>query len=339
MIKLRLPAALLLFTLFLSAIGAAEFTDGPIKLVLWEENGRFSLYLKNSGARYDPVFTDQDPRTSFLAVIVNDHSYKLGDTASFKIRLGADSYKPSLIFESPFLLVTEEFSFLQTSGSTETDGISITITVENKVSQESMVGLRCLLDTSLGEYRPGAPFSIDAKPINSETLIEKGASLGYWVSGNDTLSLTGSISGDSIHFANWKRLNEVPWKAPYAPGRNFNSPPYSVGDSAVCYYFEPKALNQNETRVASFTLTAGKAGALPPPLPEIPAPAPEPVVPAPILSPEDQRDRDLALIRQLIGRIDGYMISGAATEEELSAMEYTLNQLMAKYGMEPRAPR
>ncbi|AEF82293.1 hypothetical protein TREAZ_0529 [Leadbettera azotonutricia ZAS-9] len=343
-----------LFAFFLPRLGAVEYTDGSVKLVLWEDNGRFSLYAKNAHSQYVPFFTDQDPRTSFLAVMVNDHSYKLGDTSSFKIRLGGDSRKPSLVFESSFLLVTEEFSFIQTSDAGEANGVSITITIENKVNQQSMVGLRYLLDTSLGEYRSGPPFAINAKAINSETLIEKGASTGYWVSENDTLSLTGSLSGDSIHFANWKRLNDVPWKTPYAQGRNFNSPPYSVGDSAVCYYFEPKAISRGETRTVSFTLAAGRSGGfpvqtaeVPPPAPEtsetpetpaaVPTAIPEPVVivPAPVLSPEDQKDRDLALIRQLIGRIDGYMISGAATEEELSAMEYTLGQLMAKYGMEP----
>jgi hypothetical protein len=329
MIRFRFFALLLGF--FLPALNAAEYSEGSVKLALIEGSGRFSLYASSagSGTGYEPLFTDQDPRTSFLSVMVNDRSYKLGDTSTFKIRLGTDPDRPSLIFESPFLLVTEEFTFIKTEGSQDINGISLTITLENR-GDPLTLGAKLLLDTSLGEGGGQPPFAVPGRSIASETLIEKGSREDWWFSGSSGLFLMGSISNsagdgpDSVHFANWKRLNDVPWKAPYAAGRNFNAPPYSVGDSAVCYYFEPRLLAGKERRSFTVTLAAWRGLTLPP-------------VTAnnPLGTTEDERQQDLVLIRRLIARIDDYLTAGGASEEELVSMEQTLRRLMNKYGFSP----
>ncbi|MDR1567052.1 MAG: hypothetical protein LBS48_07205 [Treponema sp.] len=332
MIRFRFFRMVLLLGFFLPALNAAEYSEGSVKLALMEGSGRFSLYASNAGSRtgYEPLFADQDLRTSFLSVMVNDRSYKLGDTSTFKIRLGTDPDRPSLIFESPFLLVTEEFSFIKTEGSQDTNGVSLTITLENR-GDPSALGARLLLDTSLGEGGRQPPFTTSGRSIESETLIEKGSPESWWFSGGSGLFLMGSIFNsagdgpDSVHFANWKRLNDVPWKAPYAAGRNFNAPPYSVGDSAVCYYFEPRLLARRERRSFTVTLAAWRG----PALPQVTAIGPSDAVQG------DERQQDLALIRQLIATIDGCLAAGGASEEELASMEQTLRRLMNKYGFSP----
>ncbi|MDR2618930.1 MAG: hypothetical protein LBC62_08680 [Treponema sp.] len=330
MIRFRFFALFLGF--FLPALNAAEYPAGSVKLALMEGSGRFSLYVSSADSRtgYEPLFTDQDPRTSFLSVMVNDRSYKLGDTSTFRIRLGTDPDRPSLIFESPFLLVTEEFTFIKTEGSQDINGVSLTITLENR-GDPSALGARLLLDTSLGEGGREPPFATSRRSIGSETLIEKGSQEAWWFSGASGLFLMGSISSsagdgpDSVHFANWKRLNDVPWKAPYAAGRNFNAPPYSVGDSAVCYYFEPRLLARRERRSFTVTLAAWRGLTFP----QVTAAGPSDAARG------DERQQDLALIRQLIARIDNYLASGGASEEELVSMEQTLRRLMDKYGFSP----
>jgi hypothetical protein len=322
--RIWLPLFLVFFPVF---AGAVEFTDGSIKLVLHNETGRFSFYALNSRGRYEALFADKDPRTSFLSLLVNDHTYKLGDTSAFRTRFRADPSKPALVFESAFLLVTEEFSFIKTAGTGETNGIAVKITLENRSVQRSRVGARFLLDTDLGETYSQAPFSTDARSINSEIVVEKGSSDKWWISRNDDQqSLMGSMfSGgsfgdepDSLYFANWKRLNDVSWKIAYQQGRNFNLPPYSVGDSAVCYYFEPRSLEQGESCSFTILLAAGNEGGL------INAKAGESSGPG--------GETDLEIIRRLIAQIDGYISSGIVTEEAISAMEATLNQVMERSG-------
>jgi hypothetical protein len=322
---------------------ALDLSNGRLKLTIHENTGRFSLYYLSdiTQDRYTPLFVDQDPRTSFLAVIVNDRVYRMGEASAFRTRLGGTAASPAIIFESSFLSVTQEFAFIRTAGSSLSNGVRMNIRVVNRGEQQARVGLRFLLDTSLGEGGSPAPFATDLRSLNSETLVEKNAPDRYWVSRNDRVSLMGSISAgvaeapDLVHFGNWKRFNDTPWKVPYSAGRNFNYLPYSVGDSAVCYYFDPLPLTRGESRSVSIMLasedergfaaadTTGENE-----LSRILADSDE------LLSREDNRQTDAAALRDIISRIDGYLSSGLpVSDEELAAIELVITRLKARYGI------
>ncbi|MDR2028881.1 MAG: hypothetical protein LBP93_05015, partial [Treponema sp.] len=151
-----LPMALLLYVLGISGPEAAEFNDGRIRLVLHERSGRFSLYYMTDivKEKYEPFFVDQDPRTSSLSLIVNDRTYRLGEASAFRVSIDSTvPSRPAIVFESSFLLVSQEFSFIRSSTAALSGGILMTIRIENKNEQELAVGLRFLLDTYLGERR------------------------------------------------------------------------------------------------------------------------------------------------------------------------------------------
>jgi hypothetical protein len=332
----------LFFLLIVSSVGAAEFVEGRIRLVLNENTGRFSLYYMADIAReeYVPFFVDRDPRTSFLAIQVNDRNYRLGDSSAFKTSLGGSGTNPFLVFESPALRITEDFSFVKTSGSYLTNGVKITITITNKGRQQIQAGLRFLIDTNLGE--DGIHFSTDKREIRSEALINPASEDAFWISGNSSLSLMGSVSGegitmpDLVHFANWKRLNDVSWKTPFYQGRNFNLLPYSIGDSAVCYYYEPLAVNAGEARIITLVLASkdesGFSGNFAEEsdemsrLVEISARKETPS--------NDTMQADIVILRDLAARLDEHIKSGASvSEEELATIELVISRLKAKYGL------
>jgi hypothetical protein len=341
--------ALLLAPLLPPGLSAAEYTNGGIRLVLHESTGRFSLYYLTdpSAARYEPFFVDQDPRTSFLTVIIDDKTYRLGETSAFRFRSGGTAENPALIFESSFLRVTEEFTFIKTAGSASANGVKLHIRIENTGPREIQAGARLLLDTSLGEGSTRTPFITDRRSILAETLVDRNSPDRFWVSRNDRLALMGSTGGtgnpgapesppDQLHFANWKRLNEAPWKITAQPGRNFNYMPYSIGDSAVCYYFEPAPLARGASRDCSLLLAAEDAQGFAAWRPasgeeyraaELPA---EPV----ILTPVNDKAADLRLLDELISRLDKYMSGELSfSDDEAAAMEAAIKRLRARYGL------
>jgi hypothetical protein len=347
----KTAAAVLLFFLIAASAGAAEFTEGRIRLVLNENTGRFSLYYMTDIAReeYAPFFADRDPRTSFLAIQVNDRNYRLGDSSAFKTSPGGSGTNPSLVFESPALRITEEFSFVKTAGSYLTNGVKITVTITNKGRQRIQAGARFLIDTSLGEE--GIHFSTDKREISAEASIDPASEDAFWVSGNDRLGLMGSVSGDGItrpdlvHFANWKRLNDASWKIPFYRGRNFNLLPYSVGDSAVCYYYEPLAVEPGNARTITLVLASrddsGFSGNLAEGPDEISrlidiSKAPDSAAAqGPAKNDTDETmQADLVILRDLTSRLDEYIKSDASvSEEELAAIELVVSRLKAKYGL------
>jgi hypothetical protein len=308
-------------------LSAMEIRHGLIRLDIQEYTGRFSLYYLTDPETesYEPLFTHQDPRTSFLAVNINGRTYRLGETSSFVVRVIKRETAPAIVFESPFLLVRQEFSFIKTVGSTLSNGIKMTVWVKNLAAQETvMAGLRILLDTSLGEGFGDVPFVTDTRNIQSETALTADDSDQWWISENGRLSLMGSIVAgmdrrpDFLHFANWKRLNDMPWKVGYLEGRNFNYPPYSIGDSAVSYYYEPAPLPPGETKSYAVYLAAADGGGF--------GFSDE-------LSPEN-READLKLLRELLSRLDQF-IGGeiAINADEVADMERTISQIKARYGL------
>jgi len=338
---------LLLLSVFVLSLSAAEFSEGDLRLVLHENTGRFSLYSLDEAVpgMGRPLFVDEDPRTSFLSVMVDDRSHKMGDTSTFRIRLNSDSRNPSFIFESAFMIVTEEFSFIRINNSPAVNGIRISITLENKGERQVSASARFLLDTNLGDRTTGFSFSTDRRTIASETILSGMDEDRFWTDSNGRLSLTGSIftgsssDPDSVHFANWKKMNDVTWKAAYQPGRNFNFPPYSIGDSAVCYYFEPRLLGRGDRCSFGFTLSltesypvniagssylpdaAGNAGSA----------SSITILDMQKSEETDSGAEDMAALRRLIARIEAHMATGTASEEEIIEIEFALNKLRAKY--------
>ncbi|GHV94735.1 hypothetical protein AGMMS50293_10550 [Spirochaetia bacterium] len=314
------------FVLRSGSLAAADFSEGRMRLSIHENTGRFSLYYLSdvSEQHYEPLFTAQDPRTSFIAININDRIYRLGESSAFRII--ADEHQPLLVFESPFLTVQESFSFIKTAGSTETNGVKITIRIENTAALQASIGMRFLLDTSLGEGAVRIPFVTEKQNIVSETIIDRASFEKNWVSRNDQVSLMGSFSGagdrepDFLHFANWKRLNDVPWEAGYSRGRSFSFPPYSIGDSAVCYYYEPAPLPSGKFFTCSvFLATEDPAG-----------------FDLGRAISTTGLDADLALMRELLERLDRYL-SGQIqiSEEELAAIEQSITRIKARRGFRP----
>ncbi|MDR0409072.1 MAG: hypothetical protein LBH18_01545 [Spirochaetaceae bacterium] len=262
----KLCMAFIVMTLFIkvfSNVYAADYIDGRIKLAIDEKTGRFSLfYMTDVGRKiYEPLFWEKDKRTSFLSAYINGKEYKMGSNSEFKMVIRGEKNKPALVFESRFLSVTESFSFIRTASSGVSNGVRIDIMVESWSPDTTNIGLRLLVDTFLGEKNK-PPFRTDLRTISSETIIDKTSPEEYWVTRNNDYGLMGSIfvegteTPDFLQFANWKRMNAARYKVNYVSGRSFNYTPFSVKDSAVCYFLDIKPMKRWEQRMMTVLLAA-----------------------------------------------------------------------------------
>jgi hypothetical protein len=337
---------------------AADYINGRIKLTLNENTGRFSLYyLADKAAnRFEPLFSGRDPGTSSLSIMINERVYKLGETPSFTARIGGGPANPALVFEAPGITVTEGFTFISLNGQSETTGVMMNIRIENRESRASNVGVRLIIDTMLGESAgtSAGHYTTSDRDIRSETLLDQKWPDKWWISRGGSYGLMGSINtaystaADFVHFANWKRLNDAAWELQYNR-RNFTNPPYSINDSAVSYVFNPRLLSAGESRIYSILLAAAdkdgfaqvvfktgtRASARPSQNPASPGAAspPERAVPSsPLLSQKETMRNDVAILRDMLARLDDCR-EGRVTlsEEELINIELILNRIKDRY--------
>jgi len=259
------PVFLILFTVLVLNISANETKDSYIQMLINEKTGRYSLsFLIDSAKKKYKQLIYRNSNTSFLDVRVNDTTYRLGSSRVFKTRVDRENKEPVVIYESSFLTLKVSFTPVKTISSPTANGVRITIQIINRSEDEASVGLRFLVDTYLGEGSNNIPFITENNNIVREKIIESSSDEKYWISRGKDVSLMGSIADpldetairpDYLHFANWKKLSDVPWKAPYHEGRSFNNLPYSIGDSAVAYYWEPRSMIKGETITYTVYLT------------------------------------------------------------------------------------
>jgi len=260
-----------------------EANNGMIRLVLNSRTSSFSLFYApdpegnlrvsrsaelNKKNAYIPLISHKNPNTSYLSLYVNKKIHRLGKSRSFKTNFNMLNGDPAFIFESEALLVTQSFTPVKTTNASSANGVMITVSIENKKDEEISVGLKMLLDTILSERRGSHQFEIGKRVIKDETQIKGLSGEKYWISRGNGVSLMGSIVNpenlndpppDYIHFANWKRLNDASWSLRYYEGRSFNNLPYSINDSAVCYYYEPVVIARGQIINYSIYLTSEDA--------------------------------------------------------------------------------
>jgi hypothetical protein len=262
----RLILFFVIIITILPGLPASELSNGFIRLILNERNGSFSLlFLTDSDKmRYVPFFNARQPTASFLSVNIDGSIHRLGQSREFTAKVERVNGNPAIVFDSQNLRVTQVFLPVKTENSRRTNGINISITLHNTGARSHLIGLRFLIDTYLGEERGKIPFITSSHLITSEKLIEGNSGERFWISRGSRLSLMGSIINpldpsakppDFVHIANWKRLSEAPWKLRYVEGRSFHDIPYSIGDSAICYYYEPVTIERGRSVTYSILLT------------------------------------------------------------------------------------
>jgi len=320
------------FSLITAApLGSLEIRQGRVCLFLHENSGRFSFFgLNEEQERYEPFLADKDTRTSFLEININGRTYRLGESRAFKVRLESGGLSPALVFESKTLRVRQEFTFLQTSGSVNTNGIRMTIRLKNLQPRQINAGVRVLINTRPAEETGKSALFINNQGIGVETVIA-GNTDRYWASRSGALSIMGSIrassgeSPDYLHIGDWALLNKAAWNSTSGKKRTVNKRTNEIMNPAVCYYYNPKPLPQNGE--VSYTIML--AGEDPAGFTRFSLSS---VIPYPTIG--NSKEGDLTLLAGIMKRLDQYMNGEIQIPEpELAGMQQTITRIKQFYGI------
>jgi len=341
---------------------ALEIKDGLMKVVLHESSGRYTVYylVDPAKSRYEPLVFDRDPRTSSLNVYIDGRLYRMGESSDFKAGSRKNGSGADFVFKSPACTVTENFTFMKSKGSEVSDGVRVSVTVENSSDRDLSVGARAIVDSHLGESL-GGHFSTNLRPrIAAETRIDASTKDEWLLSapageGKPGLLVPMPASGltraDSVILANWSRRNSSAWDFELSPSRNFTLQPYSINDSAIALEWRVEKLRPATARSFSYIVAgstdsgalafSSKPGSIAPAYDAADGSAPRNgsaanavETSAPLAVRDDEKTAraksDYASLAALLKRIDALISSGQApTASELAELRSRLKELQA----------
>jgi hypothetical protein len=170
----KLPMLALAVAMLVSSSYGLEAKDGRMRLVVDERSGRFSLHYLSDVAtnRYVPLLYAQEIRTTYPTLMVDQKTYRLGDTSEFRVTVG--KYEAGAVkveYRSAFCAVRQTFTFVASKGAAMADSVRIGFEIENLSQNDSKIGLRFLLDTWLGEKSLAHFGSASSGALTGETEL------------------------------------------------------------------------------------------------------------------------------------------------------------------------
>ena len=260
---MRRIALVLLMVFPLTNLVSLDLTEGKLKIDLNEDNGRFSIiYLDDPAEGSLSLLYKDDPRTSKISINIDDNVYVLGDSFEFSKEISQIEHGIRILWTSPQLEVTQDILFISSASSNNADGLHIKLKLKNISQYSSVVAVRYLFDTYLGEESNNHFFLSTGRRLTGETELRNNLP-DFIVSPisedmQSGLQLMSSAPGitkpEYIVIANWKRLNDAVWQYSANAQRTFSSPPYSINDSAVAYYYNPKTLSTGQAYEVNLAL-------------------------------------------------------------------------------------
>ncbi|MGO9309923.1 MAG: hypothetical protein ACLQDL_12960 [Spirochaetia bacterium] len=330
-----------------------DAADGRVRLSLIEGAGRFSIACQTGGAGgvFVPLFSSQDPRTSFLSIVVGNKVYRMGESSDFSESAEKAAGGARFVWKSSFLQVTETFTFVPSLDSPVSTGVRIDLSMRNLSERDIAAGARYLFDTYLGE-----PSSVHFRTptltqMTHELTLTPADKTAWWLSPlagdpNDfglQVMLTGAgvTVPDRVVFANWKRLSDASWAYKTSSAVDFSLLPYSQNDSAVAQYYEPRTIPRaGETTITLVLGLYSKAGygagvpAASPPNTDFAAGVQQSLAAAQNAGSNAQAARaDLSAVNAILSEIDAKIgTPGAISDDELALIESTLKELGSRAG-------
>jgi len=335
---MRFAAIISLLALSAAAAAALEVKEGLVKLVASESTGRVSVYklIDVAKGKYEPLVFEQDPRTSLVTLSADGRHVKLGDSSEYRFQITRTDGGLRIEYRSASCVVRQSYDFVKSAGQALADGVRIGFELENVSERESMLGLRVLIDTWLGE-KSGAHFRTElTQRIAVETALRPGSDERWVASIGDRAGFMAQFAGagvdgpDSVLLSNWKRLSDATWGYDANPQRNFTLVPYSINDSAIALFWEPVLVSRGATRKVSFVMGSFNESGYSAPDGRTKT---EEIFAATVLSSgtpgaATSLAADLVAVRDLVSRIDRAMAAGGSIpDSELEAWQKILDRL------------
>jgi len=244
--------AVIFFTMVLMLVGvgaALDVREGLVRVATDDLTLRPMLYRLTNIAgksKYEPLWFSGDPRTSFIAISVDNRIYRMGSTQEYQTTQRRIQNGVEIEYRSLTNRVTQRIMLAALAGSRVANGFIIQLEVENYTSRDMKVMLKEVCDTSLGESS-GNHIALASNPrVTDEMMLSADSGEPYIISPGQNASIAllfdAAPRPDSVVIANWKRLSDAKFFYDSALMRGFTLAPYSINDSALGLYWNERVV-------------------------------------------------------------------------------------------------
>ena len=278
------------------------------------------MYLR-TGGEWVALYVADDPRTSVLEVLEDNRVHRMGDSGVFTQRTEEIANGARFVWTSPTLRIVQSFHLTRGFDSSGIDAVEMRVSATNEGERASILGVRLVYDTYLGESSNVHFVTPAVDRITGETALEPGAANRYVASVAERDARYGFqvmlddpavTRPQAVVLANWRRLTDTTWDYEVNPSRNFNRLPYSINDSALMIAFEPLQLRSGERY--SVTMRLGNL-------------APNGYLDPDIALQIGSRDALRSRLAELIGRIDALIEGAEIDSAEIDALREEIRTL------------
>ena len=251
--------------IFTGALFAIDIRSGLVRIATDDQTLQPMLYrlVNISGkSKYEPLWFDGDPRTSFIILNIDNRIYRMGASKEYKTSQRQIKNGIEIEYRSVTNRLTQRVLFYKSPYSRVTDGFIIEIEIENYTTREMKVLIKEVCDTVLGE-KGGYNFATSSNPrVTDEMIITSDSDEKYVISPGQTSSiallLDEEAKPDMVVIANWKRLSDSKFYYDSELMKGFTQSPFSINDSALGLYWNERIIPpKGSIKVASTWLTGG----------------------------------------------------------------------------------
>jgi len=235
-------------------LSALTLEKGNLKIAADDQTGGYLCYARlSSESAWFPLYVDSFT-SSYLQIDLDGQISIPGNSRDYSLRFEQEESALSVIFEGAKLKVTERISFEE--DSRHTPYFAISLEWENRGNETVEAGIKKVIDTAF--VRGNTHYLVGGESIGEETLFT-GSSVPASVLSlgsrpGEKLYLKTRTPPDRLLMANWNRLDRESWDYEPAKGTNFNALPFSINDSALGYYWLPRAVKRGESVKAAVYL-------------------------------------------------------------------------------------
>lgn len=211
-----------------------------LKLVVWDDDGRFNLFAANEN-KWEPLFFNDVPSTNFIRFYLNNTALDFGKGGRGN-RSSISIVDDSIVYEwsNSTVLIKLTYNFIKTD-SEFFDTLKMKVSIMNLSRNSIRISALFSFDTYLGENThahftlPGGLSINNETEFTSNSIPSQITSLG--INENEKLIFffdpDRTKRPDRIFMANWKKVSETIGIYQSKQGDSFNWGRFSFNDSAL----------------------------------------------------------------------------------------------------------